>query len=98
MGDNRPFEPLIQVERFFVIAAMVRQDGQGQLRRAAPSIPPFEFSRAMATEIEPGPEVSPIDGDGNGVEAPPANVLLQGTPPMNCWTSSAVRCSGSLSN
>src|ERR1035437_561906 len=93
-GDQRPLEPVVEVERLLVIAVMVGQYRQRQLGRATAAIAPFESGRPVIPQVEPGIEPTAIHGDDDGIPFAATFIPLHGTPPSSCCTSSALKSSG----
>lgn len=58
VGHHRPFEALVEFQRPFVVAEMVGQQRQRQLRRAAAAIAPLEAGDTVLPQVEPGIEGS----------------------------------------
>jgi len=54
LGNHRPLEALIKIQRPLVVLAMVGEDGQRQLRRPAAAVSPFKSRRAVVPQVEPG--------------------------------------------
>src|ERR1035437_2066771 len=96
-GDHRPFEALIPIQRPVVIRAMVGEDCERQLRRPAATIAPIKSRWTVVPQIETGVEPAPVHHDDDGIALAPPGIILHRAPSMSCCTSSAVRCSGSMS-
>ena len=60
VGHHRPFEALVKFQRPFVVADMVGQQRQRQLRRAAAAIAPLKAGDTVLPQVEPGIEWSAI--------------------------------------
>src|SRR5665213_4490965 len=96
-GDHRPLEPVAEVERPLVVLTMVGKDGQRQLRRAAAVVAPFKPGRTVIPQVQPVIELVAVHRDGDDISLPDSFVALHRKSPRSCCTSSAVRCSGSMS-
>lgn len=59
-GHHRPFEALVLFQCPFIVAEMVGEDRQCQLRRAAAVVAPLEAGRTVTPQVEPGIERATI--------------------------------------
>src|ERR1035437_580911 len=87
-GDQRPLETVVEVERLFVIAAMVGQNCQRQLGRATAAIAPFESGRPVIPQVVPGIEPAAIYRDDDGIAFTASLILLLVFVAMTVWHNS----------
>src|ERR1035437_27888 len=67
--NHRPLEALIQIECLFIVAQVVGEYGQCQLRRAAAAVAPFKSGRTVVIQVQSGIERTAVHGDINGVKS-----------------------------
>ena len=76
VGHHRPFEALVEFQRPFVVAELVGQQRQRQLRRAAAAIAPLKAGRTVTPQVEPGIEWSAINANNYRMAFASARIRL----------------------
>src|ERR1043166_589113 len=76
IGNDSPFELLIEFHGSAIIAQVVRDDGQCQLGGPPPAISPLETRQTVVSKIEPWIEWGAVYSDESGMVFSPSFICL----------------------
>src|ERR1017187_10507429 len=85
---------MMKLNGAMVVAEVIGQQCQCQLRRAAATVAPLKSGRTVIPQVEPGIERTAIDSNVSGITFTSPFVTLHDAPPIKSCTSSKERCSG----